>query len=467
VLGAVTAKALQARFEIDRLARLLRRKESELRAIELASAVWKQEAQGWLRHAVELGLLPAGESIPSEWTEVIDLLREVASRNAGDANPTIQGMDKSLDRLELLRAAETNAASNLAQHRERLNELRRLVESSEAYGGAIRIQRDRLALSEWLRGLLPSESSKEPLGDFVNGRDQILLLCDSLAALELRLRTHPSISDTLDKEILRLRGLAEVAIVELNEIRGEMSSLERDSTKAREVAERFDRTERFLGRLEQALKLYDEADQSQGVREEVAELRVMIEALQGVISESEAKGRLRNALDRIEYVSGNLIPRLDAEWPDAPIRLMIDDLTIKVIRGNRDDYLWEIGSGANWLAYHVALTVALQKFFLAEPHHPVPGLLVYDQPSQVYFPRRFAGDEFQEPTQWRDQDVVAVRKVFQLLGEEALTARGRLQIVVLDHAGEEVWGGLPGVSLIEDWRGDALVPLAWLSESTT
>lgn len=48
----------------------------------------------------------------------------------------------------------------------------------------------------------------------------------------------------------------------------------------------------------------------------------------------------------------------------------------------RDDYLWEIGSGANWLAYHIATTLALQRFFLDSPHHPVPALLVYDQPSQ-------------------------------------------------------------------------------------
>ena len=54
---------------------------------------------------------------------------------------------------------------------------------------------------------------------------------------------------------------------------------------------------------------------------------------------------------------------------------------------------WEIGSGANWLAYHIAMTLALQKFFLGEPHHSVPGLLVYDQPSQVYFPKRTAYED--------------------------------------------------------------------------
>lgn len=152
---------------------------------------------------------------------------------------------------------------------------------------------------------------------------------------------------------------------------------------------------------------------------------------------------------------------LDAEWPHAPIKLIVEDLTIKVIRGSRDDYLWEIGSGANWLAYHVSLTLALQRFFLAEPQHYVPGLLIYDQPSQVYFPKRSAGDERSDDLELRDQDIVAVRKVFSLLGNEVQGAGGRLQIIVLDHADEEVWGELGGVTLTEEWRGSALVPSGW------
>jgi hypothetical protein len=72
----------------------------------------------------------------------------------------------------------------------------------------------------------------------------------------------------------------------------------------------------------------------------------------------------------------------------------------------RSDFLWEIGSGANWLAYHVATTLALQKFFLTEPHHAVPGLLIYDQPSQVYFPQRAVEKRMEEaeiPIVWPDE----------------------------------------------------------------
>jgi Protein of unknown function (DUF3732) len=185
--------------------------------------------------------------------------------------------------------------------------------------------------------------------------------------------------------------------------------------------------------------------------------------LQAVISEAEIQRKLRNALSRIEATASQFVPRLDAEWPDAPVRLIINDLTVKVVRGSRDDYLWEIGSGANWLAYHIAMTLALQKFFLTEVHHFVPGLLIYDQPSQVYFPKRVARDDESDTAEvaWRDQDVDAVRKVFALLGSEARAANGRLQIIVLDHASEDVWGGLDGVGLTEEWRGRGLVPEEW------
>lgn len=57
------------------------------------------------------------------------------------------------------------------------------------------------------------------------------------------------------------------------------------------------------------------------------------------------------------------------------------------ILSDREDFLWEMGSGSNWLAYDVAMSLALQQFFLSLTNSPVPGLLIYDQPSQVYFPK--------------------------------------------------------------------------------
>jgi hypothetical protein len=70
ILGAITASVLQARFELDRLNRILRRKEVEWRGIVSATTAWQLEAQGWLRQAIELGLLPADQGIPDDWPNI-------------------------------------------------------------------------------------------------------------------------------------------------------------------------------------------------------------------------------------------------------------------------------------------------------------------------------------------------------------------------------------------------------------
>jgi hypothetical protein len=78
----------------------------------------------------------------------------------------------------------------------------------------------------------------------------------------------------------------------------------------------------------------------------------------------------------------------NAEKPNDPAELDLAELTIRVTgESGRKDYLWELGSGANWLSYHVASLVALHELFLGQSGNPVPTFLVFDQPSQVYFPQ--------------------------------------------------------------------------------
>ncbi len=163
---------------------------------------------------------------------------------------------------------------------------------------------------------------------------------------------------------------------------------------------------------------------------------------------------------------------------ECPLRFSIANLSIRVVGPERKDWLWEIGSGANWLSYHIAVTTALQRYFMQTLSHPVPHLLVYDQPSQVYFPRKLAEEgradkEEQTSTpapkdKLPDKDVEAVRKVFMALADEVKTATSNLQVIVLDHAAEEVWGVVENVHPVEHWRdGKKLVPPEWIANKTT
>jgi hypothetical protein len=356
VLGAVTPAILEARWEIDRLQRILRRKETELRGLEAANTAWRAEARGWLRQAIELGLLPSDQTLPEEWPDIVDLLRSLPT-GTSRATPSLEGLDVALGRLAALRTQEEEAARELSIHRQRLNELRRLLESSDAYGGAIKIQRDRLEISRWMRGL--EADVDDPVAKLGGaGREPILALCDALEGLEVKLQSHPSLSDTLSKEMVRQRAATEATLDQLNAVRREIAELERISEEARSISFQFDRVERFIGRVEQALKSYDSFDQASGLRAEISDLRKQLSALQAVIAEGDIRRAVENAIDQLQNTTSRMIPKMDAEWADAPIRLVPNELTVKVIRGSRDDYLWEIGSGANWLAYHVALLVA-------------------------------------------------------------------------------------------------------------
>lgn len=463
VLGAVTPLMLAARWEIDRLNRELRRKESALTASRTAVQAWQTETQGWLRTAMEYGLLPPVTEIPEDWNVIVDLLRKAAQSNTRNALITIDSIDGALQQLQTLREAESQAAAKLADERQRLNEIQRLLNSSEAYGSAIRIQRDRLDIAGWLKARAGrSDDVLVALSD--SGRDRLDALTEALASLDVQLRTKPEMSDSFDRERLRLRAEVVEATATLARTRQQIALLEQRSDQVRAVTFRQDSIERFVGRLEQALQSFERSQEGSTLADEIVTLKRQLDAQRAIYSEGAVGRKMANALLQVEKYAGDIVPKLDAEWPDAPIKISVPDLTIKVVQKDREDYLWEIGSGANWLAYHMAVTLALQRFFLTEVNHSVPGLLVYDQPSQVYFPSGFEVTDVEQLTgRTRDQDIAAVRKVFEVLGAEIVRAKGRLQVIVLDHAGNDVWGEIPGVALAQAWRGDQkLVPPEWL-----
>lgn len=462
VVGALTADMLSAKWEIDKLQRQLRRREAELNAMRSSVRTWQVEAQGWIRQAIELGLVPPGTAIPDSWPDVLEMLRRIAEGSSRAAQPSIASIEVTLVELQRLRDAERRSAAELAERRQRLNEIQRLIDSSLSYGSAMQIQRERLDVANWLGELV--EGSDDPiiaLGG--GGRDKIEALREALVGVEFQLRTQPALSDAFDKERLRLREAVEEGTALLSGIRRDMALLERRSQQVRAETFRSDRIERFLGRLEQAIQLYERTGEDAKLPADIDVMKSLIADYRKIYSEGQVKQKQAAALKIIENYASRIIPTLDAEWPNAPIELSVEDLTVRVVHPDRTDYLWEIGSGANWLAYHVAVMMALQRYFLTDIGHPVPALVVLDQPSQVYFPRGFESEHVSEIGRTRDQDILAIRSVFEAIGAEVVRANGQLQVIILDHVGPDVWGEIEGVTLVAEWRGDEkLVPLTWI-----
>ena len=52
---------------------------------------------------------------------------------------------------------------------------------------------------------------------------------------------------------------------------------------------------------------------------------------------------------------------------------------------------------------------------------------------------------------------------FLALANAVQAMEGRFQVIVTEHADELTWGGIEGVRLVANWRGDDyLIPPSWL-----
>jgi hypothetical protein len=467
VLGAVTPDALARRWEIDQLVRELRRKERELEAQRTASAKWRSELQNWVSEARDLGLLAPELAASSRGhEEFLASLEGIITKTSADSQVTDSALDAAAIEIASLDKEEGAVSLQLAEVKNRLDNMIKLQSVVSDYTGALQKQRARLHLSRWLRDLSETTPTACPIcgGAFDHANSELDALCDALANVEANARQMEPVPAAFDKELVQVREQVRHFVDNLKGVRARKQSIESRSKRIQDERWRRASVDRFLGRMEQALIVLKAPEGDPAFAAEVVELKARLEQLRSGLSDDVVRGRLKAALARVSATMARILPGLDSERPNDPAELNIDDLTVRVIGcTGRPDFLWEIGSGANWLSYHVAAMVGLHELFLSQQENPVPSLLVFDQPSQVYFPRTLAKEakEGDDPD-LRDEDVAAVRKVFVTLANATRLMPG-LQFLVLDHAGMEVWGDVD-IHLVEEWRGGkALVPQAWLA----
>jgi len=99
----------------------------------------------------------------------------------------------------------------------------------------------------------------------------------------------------------------------------------------------------------------------------------------------------------------------------------------------------------------------------------VANYIIYDQPSQVYFPNKLSGfsenaDSKQlDPKLTDEDDIAQVQKIFTAFNDAIDRTGKNLQIIVLDHAPAELVSNLENGHLVDEWRnGVKLVPVEWL-----
>ena len=173
-----------------------------------------------------------------------------------------------------------------------------------------------------------------------------------------------------------------------------------------------------------------------------------------VIEEKIAGYDLRSKIEEanvfINKTMNSLKDKLDFEEELTPGEMKFDLATFNFyyLHKSKKINLSEMGSGANWLACHLSLFLALLKLTVRE-NSSIPAVLFLDQPSQVYFPKvrsTFSSSKKEEllsDTKLRevDQNIIQVINIFNVINDfldEFVegTNTFKPQVIILEHADE-------------------------------
>lgn len=238
---------------------------------------------------------------------------------------------------------------------------------------------------------------------------------------------------------------------------------EDDALAQRDAQARIART---IGRISMYLESVQEVVPDSSLRNEIASLKARIGVIAEKIDQQAGEAVMASILNRIGVTMTKLADQLELEFQSYPYRLDMASLTV-IADADRPIPMHRMGSGENWLGCHLIALLALHKHFV-ENNRPVPGFIIIDQPSQVYFPSTAAykqldgtKEEFGD-LQSDDADISAVGRMFKTLYDLVVELAPDFQIIVTEHANlPERWYQ---ESLVEPpWReGRALIPQEWL-----
>lgn len=153
-------------------------------------------------------------------------------------------------------------------------------------------------------------------------------------------------------------------------------------------------------------------------------------------------------------------------------------IKIEDTKNKTTTFLNKIGSGSNYMCYHLATMLGLHEYFykLKETGriNYVPSFLVLDQPSQVYYPDIINEkiENGQTLKKEESEDFENTRNIFKVCSKFMERTNNDIQIIILEHAPPDAWEGIENIKLVEEWRGKenngnysedfkALIPSEW------
>ena len=453
-LGAVDEDYIRKMDKLRQLKgnlRLLERKQMEFEAVR-GSGLTK--AHLLLSESQNLGLFPVSD-LPQTWDECVTALREIRQESV-NPNKEVLIEDDEFERLQQERAhliedykllkTELEAAKSLDTDRSSYAKESKEQVARLSTIGLFQVNDENLVVcpvcqSELINDALPNVSQ----------------LRSALSKVEKQVRITTERSPKMQQAIRTLESSIEQIQRKLSDNREAAEAIQANNQRLQDVRDRATRRAYILGRVELYLESLPQLQETSDLQQKIKILLEEIKTLEEETSNEAIQEKLQSIVSIISYDMNSWAKELLLEHSEFPLRLDTKKLTVIADTSDGPIAMDKMGSGENWVGYHLIALFALHKWFVAK-HRPVPRFLVIDQPSQVYFPadRDLDGSL----NEIKDEDREAVSRMFKLMVSVIESLSPDFQIILTDHADiREQWFQN---CVVERWRGGTkLVPIEW------
>ncbi|ROR70440.1 uncharacterized protein DUF3732 [Vibrio crassostreae] len=247
-------------------------------------------------------------------------------------------------------------------------------------------------------------------------------------------------------------------------IRTSIDSLLKERGEYEKSVSEENRRHQVIGRISFYLESLDDKADTSLLNNKLATIEPRIIKLEEHLNPQKMRDKLEAQLNIIARDMTKWAEELNLEHSEHIIRL--DPVKLTVVADTPDGRvpLNQMGSGENWVGYHLVTLLALAKWFITE-NRPVPNFLFLDQPTQVFFPADSEGKKDLD-AELKDEDREKVKRMFKLIDSVVNSLNLNLQVIVTDHADlTESW--FQESVITPKWRGgEALIPIDWLEDKS-
>ncbi|MEF8753306.1 MAG: DUF3732 domain-containing protein [Accumulibacter sp.] len=451
-LGAVDDEFVRKREELRRVREQLRACDRQLSELQSLRGTGTSKAATLLAQARDVGL---SSSEVNTWEQTVSALQEVSRTPiAGVALEHPSGQEYG--RLVAERARLLEEQRRL---RDEVSSARAFERDETGFSREASEQRARLATIGIFDGSEPGHVCPLCSQDLPDARavPPVAQIRNALTDVSSRLESVTRAAPWVERAIAELDAKLQEVVAALGKNRAEMEAVRSSSDQLQRVQDETAKRALILGRVGLYLESLPELPDTKALEEQARRLRAQAAALEEELSDE----RVRERIDSITSILGRRMTdwarELDLEHSKFPLRLDLKRLTIVADTVDGPVPMDRMGSGENWVGYHLIAHLALHEWF-TQRGRPVPRFLFLDQPSQVYFPPEKDIDGSMSGVV--EDDRQAVVRMFQFVFKVVSELAPRFQVVMTEHADiKEYWYQH---AVVERWRGGAkLVPEEW------